>query len=117
MLVEPAGEPRGVRVATGAADAVTTNAKHLTRTAVTTCARHRIEPRSLPVRIRGARGTRPAGGMRIAARRIDSGNPLPCMTVDAKELAVTHDAHTGLRRGLLIVNREEVGSMHRLAHG
>ena len=39
------------------------------------------------------------------------------MTVDAEELAVADDALPRVRSGLLIVHRDEVRPVHRIAHG
>lgn len=55
--------------------------------------------------------------MWIAAGRIDSRNPLARMTVDAEQRAVTNHAHTGLGGCLLVVDREEIRTVHRLPHG
>jgi hypothetical protein len=38
------------------------------------------------------------------------------MAVDAEELAMTDHAHAGLGRCLLVVDREEIRPVHRLAH-
>ncbi|KPK66620.1 MAG: hypothetical protein AMS21_01470 [Gemmatimonas sp. SG8_38_2] len=39
------------------------------------------------------------------------------MAVDAKQLTVTDDAGAWVRGRLLVVHRDEVGAMHRIAHG
>jgi hypothetical protein len=38
------------------------------------------------------------------------------MAIHAEERAVTHDACSGIGRGLLVVHRHEVGSVHRVPH-
>ena len=39
------------------------------------------------------------------------------MAIHAEKLAVTGDACRGVGHGLLVVHRDEVGSMHRVPHG
>ena len=54
--------------------------------------------------------------MRVSARRILTRNTQACVAVHAEELAVTNDARSGIGRGLLVVHRHEVGSVHRIPH-
>jgi len=92
------------------------DAEHLAGASMTARAPHRIEARFLSVRVRRAGGTGPTWRGRVATGRVDACDPRTSVTVDTEELAVTDDAHAGLSRGLLIVNREEVCAVHRLAH-
>jgi len=116
VLVEAAAEPRRVRVAARTAHAVAPDAKHFTGAPVAARAGHGIEACRLSVCIRRAWGTGPAGWVGVPADRIGARDSRSGMTVDTEELAVTDDAHARLSRGFLVVNREEVGAMHRLAH-
>ena len=116
VLIESAREVCRVRISAGAADLVAAHAKHLARPSMAACAADRVEPGGTSVRIRRARRAGPARWMWIAAGRVDSGDSLARMAVDAEQLAMTDHAHAGLGRCLLVVDREEIRSVHRLAH-
>jgi hypothetical protein len=64
VLVFRAVEAGPVRIASGTADSMASNAELLTRAAVTACARHWIDTSLLPML--SARRRNPAGGVRIA---------------------------------------------------
>jgi len=105
-----------MRAAARTAHSVTADAKHLTGAPVAACAGDGIEARCLSVGVGCARGTGPARRVGVSAERIGARDSGSGVTVDAEELAMTDDAHARLSGGLLVVNREEVGAMHRLAH-
>ena len=114
--VESAGESRRVRITARPADDVTAHTKCLARPTVAASARKRVEPCSLSVGIGGARRPRPPGRMGVPTRRALTRDAETRVAIDAEELAVAGDALAWVRRSLLVVDRDEVGSVHGVAH-
>jgi hypothetical protein len=54
--------------------------------------------------------------MRVSAGRVLAGNPETRVAVHAEELTVADDALTRVGCGLLIVDGDEVGPVHRVTH-
>jgi len=114
-FAQTAIEARWMRIAPRPTDLMTTHAEGLARATVAARTRERVEPRRWTVGIGGARRAGPARWMRIPTNRILARYPQPRVAVDAKELAVTDDALCGVGDRLLVVDRDEVRSVHRIA--
>lgn len=114
-FAQTAIEARRMWIAPRPADLMATHAEGLPRAAVAARARERVEAGRLPMGIRGARRARPARRMRVPTNRILARNSQPRVAVDAKELAVTDDALRRVGDRLLVVNRDEVRAVHRIA--
>ena len=113
-FAQTAIEARWMRIAPRPADLMAAHAEGFPRAAVAARARERVEPRSLPMGIGGARRARPARRMRVPANRILARDSQPRVAIDAKELAVTDDALRRVGDCLLVVNRDEVRAVHRI---
>lgn len=115
--IESTTEVRGMRVASWATYSVATYAKHFASAAVAARTSNRVEPCGWPVIIRRTWRSRPSGRMWISPRRIEASNAFAVVTVHAEQWAVTDHAGAWVGRSLHVVHREEIGAMHRLAHG